>query len=174
MMLLLLLLLLVGLLLFELCFGWGVRLGNLGVAVVLVTVVFAGLYRVFCAETVLVYDGEDIPVRDVSFLGLCFISLQSLIAINTGWDFGDDDHRFGRQGARQHPGDGTKVLGGRNQDDDLRRPHGLRGIRERPDALGQRHIGQVEGVRVAADRRKDNNKLDLEIAKMMETRKRGE
>ena len=84
----------VGLLIFELCFGWGVRLGNLGVAVVLVTVIFAALYRLFCAETILVYDGEDIAVKDVSFMGLCFISLQSLIAINTGWDFGDDDHRF--------------------------------------------------------------------------------
>jgi hypothetical protein len=34
---------------------------------------------------------------------------------------------------------------------------------------------QKEGVRVAASRRKDNNKLDLEIAKMMtEKPKRGE
>ncbi len=80
--------------LFELCFGWGVRLGNLGVAVVLVTVLFAWLYRRFCPNTVLIYDGEDMRVQDVSFLGLCFVSLQSLIAINTGWDFGDDDHTF--------------------------------------------------------------------------------
>lgn len=85
---------LVDLFLFELCFGWGVRLGNLGVAVVLVTVGFAWLYRRFCPNTILVYDGEDMRVQDVSFLGLCFVSLQSLIAINTGWDFGDDDHRF--------------------------------------------------------------------------------
>ena len=42
----------------------------------------------------LAYDGRDVPVRDVPFLGLCFVSLQSLIAINTGWDFGDDDHTF--------------------------------------------------------------------------------
>ncbi len=84
----------VDMLLFELCFGWGVRLGNLGIAVVLLTVVFALLYRVFCPDTILAYDGEDIPIRDVSFLGLCFVSLQSLIAINTGWDFGDDNHVF--------------------------------------------------------------------------------
>ncbi len=82
------------LLVFELSFGWGVRLGNLGIAVIFVTVFYALLYRWFCAETVLVYDGEDFLIRDVSFLGLCFVSLQSLIAINTGWDFGDDDHRF--------------------------------------------------------------------------------
>lgn len=81
-------------LLFEVCFGWGVRLGNLGIAVVAVTVLFAWLYRRFCPNTILAYDGEDVAVKDVSFVGLCFVSLQSLIAINTGWDFGDDDHRF--------------------------------------------------------------------------------
>ncbi|MFT4622182.1 MAG: hypothetical protein ACI8PZ_000838 [Myxococcota bacterium] len=86
--------LVVDFLLFELCFGWGVRLGNLAVAVLGVTVLFALLYRLFCADTVLVYDGEDMRIRDVSFAGLCFVSLQSLIAINTGWDFGDDDHTF--------------------------------------------------------------------------------
>ena len=80
--------------LFELCFGWGVKLWNLGVASAAVTVVFALLYRVFCAQTILVYDGREMPIRDVSFLGLCFVSLQSLIAINTGWDFGDDNHLF--------------------------------------------------------------------------------
>lgn len=82
------------LLLFEVGFGWGVRLGNLGLASAAVTVLFALLYRWFCAETVLVYDGREHKVRDVSFVGLCFVSLQSLIAINTGWDFGDDDHTF--------------------------------------------------------------------------------
>jgi uncharacterized protein YjbI with pentapeptide repeats len=82
------------LVLFELTFGWGVRLGNLGIASLFITTLFAVLYRVFCADTVLAYDGEDIRVRDVSFAGLWFVSLQSLLAINTGWDFGDDDHRF--------------------------------------------------------------------------------
>lgn len=80
--------------LFELGFGWGVRLGNLGLASAAITVLFALLYRLFCADTVLVYDGREHKVRDVSFVGLCFVSLQSLIAINTGWDFGDDDHTF--------------------------------------------------------------------------------
>ncbi|MBX2799497.1 MAG: pentapeptide repeat-containing protein [Myxococcales bacterium] len=84
----------VQLVLFELCFGWGVRLGNLGLASAAITVAFAWLYRRFCPDTVLVFDGENRQIRDVSFVGLCFVSLQSLIAINTGWDFGDDDHRF--------------------------------------------------------------------------------
>lgn len=82
------------LVLFEWAFGWGVQLVNLGLASAIVTVVFALLYRWLCPDTVLVYDGQNIAIRDVSFVGLCFVSLQSLIAINTGWDFGDDDHTF--------------------------------------------------------------------------------
>ena len=82
------------LLLFELCFGWGVRLGNLGICTLVVTALFAWIYRVSCPDTVLSYDGGDILIRDVSYVGLFFVSLQSMLAINTGWDFGDDDHRF--------------------------------------------------------------------------------
>jgi len=82
------------LVLFEAAFGWGVQLGNLGMASAVVTIIFALLYRVLCPNTILVYDGQNIPIREVSFIGLCFVSLQSLIAINTGWDFGDDDHTF--------------------------------------------------------------------------------
>ncbi len=80
--------------LFELCFGWGVALGNLGIAGTLITIIYAVIYRVWCPDSVLAYDGAEFKVRDVSFLGLCTVSLQSLIAINTGWDIGDDDHRF--------------------------------------------------------------------------------
>jgi hypothetical protein len=82
------------LLLFELCFGWGVRLSNLGWCTLAVTTIFAWLYRRFCPDTVLMYHGAEMRVRDVSFAGLFFVSLQSLVAINTGWDFGEDDHRF--------------------------------------------------------------------------------
>ncbi|MEN0063751.1 MAG: pentapeptide repeat-containing protein [Myxococcota bacterium] len=82
------------LILFEGAFGWGVQLVNLGFASAIVTVIFALLYRLLCPNTILVYDGQNIPIREVSFIGLCFVSLQSLIAINTGWDFGDDDHTF--------------------------------------------------------------------------------
>ena len=82
------------LLIFELCFGWGVRLGNLGIALIVVTVLYAGAYRIFCADSVLSYDGDEFAIRDISFVGLCVVSLQSLIAINTGWDLGADNHRF--------------------------------------------------------------------------------
>ncbi len=80
--------------LFEWAFGWGVNLGNLGVAVLLISWLFAVLYRVFCPNSVMIYDGKDVPVRDISFAGLMYISLQSLMAFNTGWDFGEDDHRM--------------------------------------------------------------------------------
>jgi uncharacterized protein YjbI with pentapeptide repeats len=86
--------LVVRMMLFEWCFGWGVRLMNLAFAAAVITVVYAVLYRVVCPDTVLQYDGEDVKVRDVPFVGLCYVSLQALIAVNTGWDFGDDDHRF--------------------------------------------------------------------------------
>lgn len=86
--------LVVRLLLFELCFGWGVRLINLAFAAAVITVVYAVLYRVFCPDTVLQYNGGDVAIRDVPWSGLCYVSLQAMIAVNTGWDFGYDDNRF--------------------------------------------------------------------------------
>ncbi len=80
--------------LFEWCFGWGVQLGNLFFCTVFVTAVFALIYRRWCPDTMLMYHGTELPIREVSFVGLFFVSFQSLLAINTGWDFGEDDHRF--------------------------------------------------------------------------------
>ena len=80
--------------LFEWCFGWGVQLGNLFFCTLFVTGLFALIYRRWCPDTVLIYHGTELPIRDVSFAGLFFVSFQSLLAINTGWDFGEDDHRF--------------------------------------------------------------------------------
>jgi hypothetical protein len=81
-------------LLFELAFGWGVRLGNLGVTAIVVCMCFTVIYKLFCPDTVMSYDGDDIPLRDISWLGVFYISLQSLGSFNTGWDFGDADMRF--------------------------------------------------------------------------------
>lgn len=80
--------------LFELSFGWGVQLGNLAITSLLVTIVFAWLYRVFCPDTLVLYRGDDVPMRDIPWHGLIYISLQSLGAFNTGWDFGEDDWKF--------------------------------------------------------------------------------
>lgn len=80
--------------LFELAFGWGVRLGNLAITAALVCVLFAWLYRVWCPDTVMEYNGEPTPIRDIPWYGLFYISLQSLGGFNTGWDFGESDWRF--------------------------------------------------------------------------------
>ncbi len=79
---------------FELAFGWGVRLGNLAVTAMLVCLVFAWLYRRFCGDTVMSYSGDDVAIRDIPWPGLLYISLQSLGGFNTGWDFGASNTRF--------------------------------------------------------------------------------
>ncbi len=79
---------------FQTCFGWGVRLRNLVFTAAGLVLVYALLYRTVCAETELQYDGKPMKMREVPFFGILYVSAQSLIAVNTGWDFGDDDHRF--------------------------------------------------------------------------------
>ncbi|NOY25302.1 MAG: hypothetical protein GXP62_05465 [Oligoflexia bacterium] len=80
--------------LFELAFGWGVHLGNLAWTSLAICWLFAMIYRVFCPDSVMAYNGADVPVREISFWGLFYISLQSFGAFNTGWDFGKDDGRL--------------------------------------------------------------------------------
>lgn len=80
--------------LFELAFGWGVRLGNLGITTLLVCVLFTWIYKRFCASTVMSYNGEDRTVADIPWLGMFYVSLQSLGGFNTGWDYGESDARF--------------------------------------------------------------------------------
>ena len=81
-------------LLFELAFGWGVRLGNLAITALLVCAFFSVVYRVFCPDTEMSYDGDPTPIRDIPWHGVFYISLQSLGAFNTGWDFGKSNPRF--------------------------------------------------------------------------------
>lgn len=84
----------VGLVLFETCFGWGVRLGNLFLTILGVSLTFALIYRFGCPNTVIIYSGKRVPIREISFVGLYFVSLQSLMAIQKGWDFAEDKDRF--------------------------------------------------------------------------------
>lgn len=79
---------------FENAFGWGVRLGNLAVTALLVVLAFAWIYRTFCPDTVMAFNGDDVPIRDIPWIGMIYISAQSLGAFNTGWDFGESDMRF--------------------------------------------------------------------------------
>ena len=80
--------------LFELAFGWGVRLGNLGVTALLVCIVFAFIYRTWCGDTIMSYDGDNVAYKDIPWWGMLYISLQSLGSFNTGWDFGASSARF--------------------------------------------------------------------------------
>ena len=81
-------------LLFELAFGWGVRLGNLAITALLVCAVFAVIYRIWCPDTVMSYNGDNVEIREIPWWGLLYISLQSLGSFNTGWDFGASSARF--------------------------------------------------------------------------------
>jgi hypothetical protein len=74
----------------ELAFGWGVRLQNLALTSAFFCLFFAVVYRLFCPDTYVQYDGEDIKIRDIPWHGVLYISLQSFGAFNTGWDFGAD------------------------------------------------------------------------------------
>ncbi len=84
----------VRLLVFELGFGWGVRLGNLGITALIVCAGFAVAYRRFCPDTVMIYNGGEVPIRDIPWHGIFYISLQALGAFNTGWDFAQSTPRF--------------------------------------------------------------------------------
>jgi hypothetical protein len=43
---------------------------------------------------VMAYNGDDVPIRDIPWWGMFYISLQALGAFNTGWDFGESDWKF--------------------------------------------------------------------------------
>ncbi len=80
--------------LFELGFGWGVRLWNLAATAFLVCVVYVFIYQRWCPETMMNYNGTDVEYRDIPWWGKFFISLQSLGSFNTGWNFGQASIRF--------------------------------------------------------------------------------
>ncbi len=79
---------------FELGFGWGVNLGNLAWTSLFACAFFALLYRIFCPDSMMQYNGEAVAVRDIDPIGLFYISLQSFGAFNTGWDIDADDGRL--------------------------------------------------------------------------------
>lgn len=81
-------------LLFELAFGWGVRLGNLAVTAFFVCAAFSIIYKRWCGDSIMSYDGDNVAIRDIPWTGVFYISLQSLAAFNTGWDFGQSTPRF--------------------------------------------------------------------------------
>lgn len=80
--------------LFELAFGWGVRLGNLAITALVVCMGFTVVYKTLCRDTIMQYDGDGMRISEIPWLGMFYISLQSLGSFNTGWDFAQSDMRF--------------------------------------------------------------------------------
>jgi uncharacterized protein YjbI with pentapeptide repeats len=79
---------------FELAFGWGVRLGNLFFTALFVIVAFAVAYKRLCPDAVMSFDGENVSMRDIPWHGALFVSAQALGAFNTGWDYGKSPPLF--------------------------------------------------------------------------------
>jgi hypothetical protein len=79
---------------FEVVFGWGVRLGNLGVCLPLIAAVFAVVYRRVCPETRMQFNGAPTRLAEVPWFGLFYMSFMTLLTINPAVDFGVEDHRF--------------------------------------------------------------------------------
>lgn len=80
---------------FEWMFGWGVRLGNIGIAAVAFAGLFAVLYRVLCPDSVLELNGEPTKIRDIPWPSLLVLSAQSMLSMNIGWDLAEEsDPRF--------------------------------------------------------------------------------
>ena len=80
--------------LFEWAFGWGVRLGNLAGTALAVCVAFAWIYKHYCGDTLMEFDGERQAIRNIPWISVFYISLQTLGGFNTGWDFGASNTRF--------------------------------------------------------------------------------
>ena len=74
--------------LFELMFGWGVKLQNLGIAVMIVVVVFGILYKVVCPEAHIEFNGFETTFRHLTYSQSIFLSMLSLMSMDIGWDIG--------------------------------------------------------------------------------------
>lgn len=74
--------------LFELLFGWGVKLQNLGLAVAFVVIVYGFLYKGLCPEARVEFNGFETSFRHLTYPQAIFISLLSLLCMDIGWDIG--------------------------------------------------------------------------------------
>jgi hypothetical protein len=81
-------------LVFEKGFGWGVRLGNILMTALVISVLFTFLYRWICHDTEVKFSGDHYLIKEMGFLALFTMSLQSLIGANIGWDVSGKDRRF--------------------------------------------------------------------------------
>lgn len=86
--------LLIGKLVFELAFGWGVQLGNLALPSASVILMFAALYRAICPDDHLQWAGDRSTLREAGWLPAIMMSLQSFMAANYGWDIDSASRRL--------------------------------------------------------------------------------
>ncbi len=74
--------------LFELMFGWGVRLQNLGIAVLIVVLIYGVLYKVLCPDAHIEFNGFQTTFRHLTWTQSIFVSMLSLMSMDIGWDIG--------------------------------------------------------------------------------------
>ncbi len=74
--------------LFEVLFGWGVKLQNLALAVLFVVVIYGILYKLTCPDAKIEFNGFETSFRHLTFVQAIFISLLSLLCMDIGWDIG--------------------------------------------------------------------------------------
>jgi uncharacterized protein YjbI with pentapeptide repeats len=77
--------------LFEVMFGWGVRLGNLSLTALGLIAVWAVLFRLLCAEAQLGWFGEERKVNELSPAHLLYMSLCCFTLTDYGIDMEEND-----------------------------------------------------------------------------------
>ncbi len=74
--------------LFELMFGWGVKLQNLGLAALFVVLIYTFLYKWFTPEAQIEFNGFDTKFRHLTYVQTFYLSLLSLLSMDIGWGIG--------------------------------------------------------------------------------------
>ncbi len=74
--------------LFELMFGWGVKLQNLLFACIFVVFAFGFLYKWACPEAHVEFNGFETQVKHLTYRQAFFLSMMSLLSMDIGWDIG--------------------------------------------------------------------------------------
>lgn len=64
---------------FEMGFGWGVRLQNLLFTGILVVILFMGILRVLAANTPVNWNGSTVLFKDLPWYGMLLLSVQNLL-----------------------------------------------------------------------------------------------
>ncbi len=74
--------------LFELLFGWGVNLQNLGLAALFVVLIYTFLYKWLTPDAQIEFNGFDTTFRHLTYVQTFYLSLLSLLSMDIGWGIG--------------------------------------------------------------------------------------